>query len=455
MRIRTTEDLKEGNSVDKGARMAVVTLAIAVMAAGSAGRGVAGAASNKDYEVWLVDQSNSSGKTYGGAIHIFNVEALTAEEPSTAQPTSIIDLGDAVATLCLASTGANPVRPHMLVFNATESHAALSFVASGHVVFFDARTRAPLACFRTEVGAGGARQAHAVWPTGDDRYLLVANQNGKKFERIRTNYDTNTFVQEPAATLALYGTCVTPSGAPCEIAGIRPDNAPICPFTASDDGPAFTSLRGGGMLVVDWRTSPMSIVGEYDISQVPANGCGFIEAGGMVYGNGGGATPANLDQFTVFRLPMTGYGTGLVNTPPVEVLFNDDTAHRDAHGVGVTKHQRYVWVGDRDANVVEVFDARDGSHAGTFDLASPLLPHPTVDLFAPTPDGKWMFMSTRGPNPLSGDPHSSRGTSPGLLIVRIDKDGREGSVHGHVAVSNLDTGGIERADGHGIRLRAR
>jgi hypothetical protein len=441
--------------VNNTIRVAAAAITMAMMSAGFGERGTVGAADRTRHEVWLVDQSNSSGKAYGGAIHIFNVEDLTADEPSSAQPSSVIDLGDAVAALCLASTGANPVRPHMLVFNATESHAALSFVVSGHVVFFDARTRAPLACLRTEVGAGGARQAHAVWPTGDDRYLLVANQNGKKFERIRTDYATNTFVQEPGATLALYGSCVTPSGAPCESPGIRPDNAPICPFTASDNGPAFTSLRGGGMLVVDWRTSPMSIVGEYDITQVPANGCGFIEARGMVYGNGGGATPSNLDQFTVFRLPMTGYGTGAVNAPPAELLFNDDAPHRDAHGVGVTKHQRYVWVGDRDANVVEVFDARDGSHAGRFDLASAPLPYPTVDLFAPTPDGKWMFMSTRGPNPLSGDPHSSQGTSPGLLVVRIDKDGREGSVHGHVAISNLDASGIERADGHGIRLRAR
>lgn len=50
----------------------------------------------------------------------------------------------------------------MLVFPANNTHMALSFVASGHAVFFDARTRQPLACFRTEAGTGGARQAHAV-----------------------------------------------------------------------------------------------------------------------------------------------------------------------------------------------------------------------------------------------------------------------------------------------------
>ena len=78
------------------------------------------------------------------------------------------------------ATGANSVRPHMIFFNSTGTHAVRSFVASGHVVFFDAE--------------------------------------------------------------------------PCQAAGVRPDNAPICPFVASDNGPAFVTLRGGGLFVVDHTT---------------------------------------------------------------------------------------------------------------------------------------------------------------------------------------------------------
>jgi hypothetical protein len=62
-------------------------------------------------------------------------------------------------------------------------------------------------------------------------------------------------------------------------------------------------------------------------------------------------------------------------------------------------------------------------------------------------------MSTRGPNPLSGDPHSSLGRDPGLLIVRLEDGGRTGEVRGLVRISNLDADGIERADAHGIRMR--
>ena len=101
------------------------------------------------YEVWLVDQSNSPGKTYGGAIYIYEGSDLHGEALTSAAPTSVIDLGAGAAALCLSTTGANPVRPHMVLFNSTHSHAILSFVASGHVLILDAATRAPLACIPT------------------------------------------------------------------------------------------------------------------------------------------------------------------------------------------------------------------------------------------------------------------------------------------------------------------
>jgi len=77
----------------------------------------------------------------------------------------------------------------------------ISFVASGHVLFMDAETRRPVACIRTSAGAGGLRQAHMSTPSPDETYVTVANQNGKLFERILTNYKTGAFVHDPAATL--------------------------------------------------------------------------------------------------------------------------------------------------------------------------------------------------------------------------------------------------------------
>jgi hypothetical protein len=49
------QDFEEGSSVNKCVRVAVATLTIAIVAVGSTGRGVVGAAPKNGYEVWLVD----------------------------------------------------------------------------------------------------------------------------------------------------------------------------------------------------------------------------------------------------------------------------------------------------------------------------------------------------------------------------------------------------------------
>jgi hypothetical protein len=404
------------------------------------------------FEVWLVDQSNSAGVAHGGAIYIYQGEDLMGEDAASA-PATKIDLGAATTALCMASTGANPVRPHMMFFNSTGSHAVLAFVASGHVVFFDADTRAPVACLRSTPGAGGARQAHAAVPTRDDAAVIVANQNGKKLERITTNYAANSFTLDIAAELNLV-TCTTPNGVACELAGVRPDNAPICAFVASDNGPAFVTLRGGGHFVVDHTATPMAIVAEYTMEAIKPNGCGAVEAKQHVFLNAGGGTATHLDGFTVYRLPMTGYSAfNSPNTPVAELLFDDPAPERDAHGPVATRAERYVWMFDRAGNLAEVFDGATGTRVNTVDLLSSDSADPTPDLAVIAPSGNRIFVSLRGPVPLSGDPHASTGSTPGLGVVQVQQGGFTGFVKAIAPISNVDAGGVERADAHGIALR--
>src|SRR5688500_12830330 len=97
------------------------------------------APSNTKSEVWSIDQSDSAGKTYGGTIYIWDAKDL--EQVNKAAVAEKVDLGGAAAALCLAQTGANPVRPHMLTMNQAGTHAIISFVDSGHVLFMSAGTR--------------------------------------------------------------------------------------------------------------------------------------------------------------------------------------------------------------------------------------------------------------------------------------------------------------------------
>lgn len=424
----------------------------------------------QNFEVWLVDQSDSfpsplpspvPATAFGGKIHIYDGNDLRGKAASSATPTDVIDLAGETATLCFTATGANPRRPHMLLFNSTQSHAILSFVASGHVVIFDAASRAPLACFRTQAGAGSARQAHASFPAPDDSYILVANQNGKLLERINTDYATDTFIQDSAATIDL-ANCTTPNGALCQDdgvvqTGVRPDNAPICPLIDSSSRLGFVTLRGGGLFVVDATATPIAIVAEYDKAIIHGNGCGGLEVKKSMYLNSGaGAAATNPSEFDVYKFPLTGYDALKVpNTPAPAVVFSDDLTlpDRDSHGMAATGHGRYVWVLDRARNVAEVFSTRTDAHLNTVDLVGTASGDPAPDLADRSPSGDRLFVSLRGPNPLSGDPHVATGGTPGLGIIKVNQGGKNGALKSVIPITNLDVNGVERADAHGIRVR--
>jgi hypothetical protein len=407
------------------------------------------------YEVWLLDQSNTNGLTYGGTIYIYDGTDLSSGDVSGAQPADVIDLGGATASLCMTQTAANPVRPHMVFFNKSRTHAIVSFVASGHVVIFDADTRDPLACFRMSVGAGGARQAHAAFPSRDETYIVVANQNGKALERIDTNYATNTFTHNVAATLDL-ANCTTPNGVACQAAGIRPDNAPICPIIEANSRRSFVTLRGGGLLVVDATTIPMSIVGEYDMATVHGNGCGGVQVGNRMLIDSGGGTATNLTEFDLYSFPTSGYSaSNPPNTPAPRLVYSDDSAafERDAHGIVATAFGLFAWVLDRKADRAEVFSTWDEDHVNTVTFSHAAAPDPAIDLGVMSPLQSRMFVSMRGPNPLSGDPHISTGSTPGMGVVQMSRFGSSGSLISVIPIHNIDAGGVERADAHGIAMR--
>jgi DNA-binding beta-propeller fold protein YncE len=405
------------------------------------------------YEVWAIDQSNSFGKTFGGTLYIWDGHDLENAHRARTAASERIDLGGAAATLCLAKTGANPVRPHMIAVNASQSHAIVSFVASGHVLFLDAATRTPVDCVRTSVGAGGARQVHFAIPSPDERYISVANQNGKLFERINTNYKTNSFVLDTAAGINL-ATCTTPNGLACQDAVMRPDNAPICPVIDSTSRYTFVTLRGGGLFVVDSRATPMQIVAEYDAATVHPNGCLGAEVPGKMYIDSGGGTPANLFEADLYAFPTTGYSpANPPNVPAPVVVFSEDVNEADTHGAALTKHLKYLWIADRGRNFVFVVDTTTDEIVNRIPLVGDLSDDPTPDLIALSPNGSHAFASLRGPNPLTADPHVSTGTTPGVGVLKVLAGGRHARFEAIAPVTNVDTAGIERADVHAMTIR--
>lgn len=435
------------------------------------------ASGNNKSEVWSIDQSDSSGKNYGGTIYIWNANDL--EKVNKKAVPEKVDLGGAAAALCLAQTGANPVRPHMLTMNQSSTHAIVSFVASGHVLFMNAGTREPITCIRTSVGSTGFRQVHQSFPSPDETYVAVANQNGKLYERINTNYKTNTFVLDDKARIDL-ATCTTPNGFLCQSPESRPDNAPICPIIDSTSVLNFVTLRGGGLFVIDAKSTPMRIVAEYDKNTIHPNGCLGAQVGNKMYVDAGGGTATNLFEADLYAFPL---GPGLyshlnsVNTPLPKLVFNEDVEGADSHGAALTKHGAYLWVADRGRNFIWVVDTATDMVVNRINLApwlkvsgkKPIVPtaemlqkaghcghfsaDPTPDLLFLSPEGTHMFMSFRGPNPLSGDPHVSTGATPGVGVLKITEGGKNGTFEAIAPMSNKDLGGVERADGHALWVR--
>jgi hypothetical protein len=428
----------------------------AVAVAGSAGADPRAKSRHRSsFEVWLIDQEDKASAG-AGTLYVFDGRDLIRNAAGATPET--VDLAGEVRSLCEARTGTTPARPHMIVFNGGDddgpggnTHAALAFVASGHVVFLDAAAREPVECI--DVGT----QAHAAWPTPDQQHLIVANQSGKKLQRIATDYESETFTLEDGATIDL-ATCTTPSGAACQDPNLRPDNAPICPRTDSSGSYTFVTLRGGGMFVVDHNTTPMRIVAEYDRAHVDDNGCGEMEVRGKMYVNSGagltvppvpGDDTYGHDVYAVELDELSTTPSTTPNTPAAKLVYSRDGAGLpvDAHAVALTKHGRYLWWGDRTQNDVTVVDPRRDRVVNRFGLAGALSDDPAPDLFDLSPRGGFMFASLRGPNPSSG--HEAFGSTPGVGVIDVRRGGRSGRLVGVARVGDVRG----TPDPHAIRVR--
>ena len=124
-------------------------------------------------------------------------------------------------------------------------------------------------------------------------------------------------------------------------------------------------------------------------------------------------------------------------------------------GPPLTKHLRYLWVADRGRNFLWVVDTTTDAIVNTIPLVTAFADDPTPDLLAMSPNGSHAFMSLRGPNPLTADPHVSTGSTPGVGVLKIIEGGRSARFEAVARVSNRDGAGIERADIHAMTVRIR
>ncbi len=391
------------------------------------------------YEVWALDQSDSS-KDGGGTLYIYDGAALAADAKSA--KAEAVDLGDKFNEACKDAGGGYPKRPHMLFFTKDGKYALLSYVATGHVAFIDAASRSPIGC----VSLG--KNAHAAWPTANGKMAIGANIAEKKLVRIWTNYAEKKFTITPERDVVALGA----------LEPILPDAAPICPVTENTSQFVFVTPRGGGLAVYDITATPMFLAGTIPPAAVRPAGCGGVQIGATMYLNSGGGwpnTPLNHDvyAFGVGALPQM--------TVPARIGGRDGG---DSHGmVGIGG--KYLWSGDRHLNLIDVYDTGNGNiMVGTITLAGDVSNDPAPDLMDASPDGSYVFVALRGPNPLTGDNkevHNAVGSTPGVGVIKVDGGGRSGKLVSIAPISRMaeekDKDGNmvkkEKADPHGIQVR--
>jgi hypothetical protein len=488
---------------------------------------LAGPAHAISYEVWVSDQTNSQGisrenpnGTHGGFLRVFDGEDLDSDDKPRHRALDTAWLW----RNALANTGSHVVRIHGMTPSPNHNYLAVSFVASGHLGLVDARKRRAVALFRTTEtkngdldGAGNAiagstksgQQNHLSLWSPDGKYLLISNQNGKLLERVNLSWDKEGNITgavfDAAASLDLVGgngrivtqpvsdksfrigsvsgivadgqSPLTPAGEHKQNAQTRPNNAAVCSGIAGDNRTALITLAGGGLFVVDYTSTPMQIVAEYDNNTISAAGCGAAESGGFTWLNAG-VFKANVASFALYRLPTEWPSApefNPPNSPAPEVIYQDqDHAltippsnviqgnNRDAHGFGFTLNRTYLHQFDRVKNNVEVFHVGTGERntyylttidgqepngqnendacattpGASYDPTDPskrnpsgiaVYNDPSPDLFDISPHGNRFYVALRGPNPLSIT-HAAAGSCPGLGIVELDATG--GGKHG-------------------------
>lgn len=383
------------------------------------------------YEVWLTDQSDT-GKESGGYLHIYDGAQLAAN-PASAKPVTTIDFSGDIGKFCEETTKKAVRRPHMLFFNKDQNHAIISFL-SGHVLFMDAATKKPDACLLM------GKNVHAAWPTPDQKMAIAANIAEKKFIRIWTDYTAHKFSFDPekdVVNLAAFE------------GGERPDTSPICPITESSSRYAFVTLRGGGLLVFDVTVTPMKAVAMLDNNQIHPAGCGGVQVGDTMFINSGGGWPVAPLSYDVYALDISG----LPAKVSARLISQRDDKFADSHGmIGVG---RYVWSADRAGNNVEIIDSLSNLTVGSIDLVSEMNADPAPDLMDVAPDGQYVFVGLRGPNPLTGNDkvvHNAKGTIPGVGVIHVDAGGKVGHYKGQAVITNKKDD-KETADTHGLAVR--
>ena len=367
-------------------RIRMALAAAALMAAPATARAQA-------YEVWAMDQGTAT-------VHVYN-ERL-----------------EEVAKLDLSGHGVRV--PHMVDFTPDGGYAFIAATASGNVSVIRTADRQVV----TVLPTGPASHAATVRPDG--RQAIVAVIGDPKVERdgklVEITIDARAAKFEVGRSLIIAEDPVFR-----QAADRFKDVGAVCQQYTADGRHAYVTLGpaigNGGLVVLD--TEAFKLTAVYPPEELKVN-CGTVltRDGKHMFVNGG-------DH---------GVGVGYaIDTATRKVVHQGSSRGEDAHGVWPTPDGREVWMVNRlTSNAIVIDPSSFAVIAEIPDVGK------TPDIVAMSPDSRFAFITTRGPNPVSM-PHIAKGTTPGFSVVSIP----DRKVLRHIQPAP----GNEKSDFHGIGVR--
>lgn len=372
------------------------TVALSAMAGSALGGGrIAGPPTGDGYEVWLPDQGTNT-------IHVY--------DPSF----------DEIDTI---EFGSEVVRPHMIDFDSQYRYAFVANTVSGNVAVIRTADRQVVAVVETGPGT------HMAAVTPDDSAVWVAVIGGQRFLEIPLDLD------DPTPTFEV-GRVIDTADALAAAPYAYPSAKAVCHEYTADSRYAYLTFgpgpTEGGLVVVDLQDAEIERF--YDPAVVKAN-CGLA---------------LSSDDDTMYVNWSGNVGTGeqgewyAFDTATHELVHTDSSRGVDAHGVRGTPDGRHLWMVNRATSNAIIIDQRTNRVVRELPFVGK-----SPDILDFSPDGRYAFVTLRGPNPLSG-PHAVAGNTPGFGVLHVPS-GRLVTVV-QQAPQYYPDGGLKN-DPHGIGVR--
>ncbi len=364
------------------------------------------------YEIWAADQGLN-------VIHIY--------EPAGDGEFEEIDTID---------TGAEGGQvPHMVDFTTDYEYAAIACTAGSRVLVYRTEDRELVGNIETGPGS------HFASFSPDNDYLTVDVIGENRIAKVEATLDEGQEGFEETEEIVIE-----------DVEFQSADTDPICHQFDGNGRSIHTlgpSYHDAGVVVVDH--DDFSIAQSFGDDELPAN-CGTVPhpTADKFYLTAGLPTPTDDDGE-----PIEGEeGVGdyyVLDTSGDEITISDQgsTEGIDAHGFWFTPDAEELWVLNRETNDGIILDPETDEKIGEIDAYGPETSEDSSERDSPdimwaSPDGEYIFVTLRGPNPQSGDPHAATGINPGFAVFDIESRER---------VETIIPSGDDDSDFHGIGVR--